>query len=102
MRVLCLDPNTKAEGIMTRRVSADDRSWYVQSLRDHDTHRGYLRRGRVQAVCGIEFTPVQAGLRSLALAGKPLDPEQVDFVAEFATVRCFHEVQAVRVVAGCG
>ena len=51
--------------------------WYVKSLSDHDTHRGYLRRGRVQAVCGIEFTPVQAGLRSLELAGKPPDPDQI-------------------------
>lgn len=55
----------------------DDTDWYVQSLSDHDTHRGYLRRGRVQAICGIEFTPVQAGLRSLALAGSPPDPEQI-------------------------
>jgi len=29
--------------------------WYQQSGRDHDTHRGTLCRGRVQAACGIAF-----------------------------------------------
>jgi hypothetical protein len=77
MRVLCFDSNAKTEDIMTRRASKDGRNWYVQSLSDHDTHRGHLRQGHVQAVCGIEFTPVQAGRRSLALAGKPPDPEQI-------------------------
>lgn len=52
-------------------------AWYVQSLNDHDTHRGYLRRGRVIAHCGIEFAPVRAGIKSPALAGKPPDPDQV-------------------------
>ena len=30
--------------------------WYQRSGRDHDTHRGTLCRGRVQATCGAMFT----------------------------------------------
>jgi len=30
--------------------------WYQRSGRDHDTHRGTLCRGRVQAGCGVMFT----------------------------------------------
>jgi hypothetical protein len=30
-------------------------TWYQRSGRDHDTHRGTLCRGRVQAACGIAF-----------------------------------------------
>jgi hypothetical protein len=30
-------------------------TWYQRSGRDHDTHRGTLCRGRVQAGCGIAF-----------------------------------------------
>jgi hypothetical protein len=30
--------------------------WYQRSGRDHDTHRGTLCRGRVQAACGAMFT----------------------------------------------
>jgi hypothetical protein len=29
--------------------------WYQRSGRDHDTHRGTLCRGRVQAGCGVMF-----------------------------------------------
>jgi hypothetical protein len=31
-------------------------TWYQRSGRDHDTHRGTLCRGRVQAACGAMFT----------------------------------------------
>lgn len=34
-------------------------SWYLQSLNAHNTHRGHLRRGRVLAACGVEFSPVR-------------------------------------------
>jgi hypothetical protein len=30
-------------------------TWYQRSGRDHDTHRGTLCRGRVQAACGVMF-----------------------------------------------
>jgi hypothetical protein len=30
-------------------------TWYQRSTQDHDTHRGTLCRGRVQAACGIAF-----------------------------------------------
>ncbi|MDQ3763665.1 MAG: hypothetical protein M3460_19205 [Actinomycetota bacterium] len=40
--------------------------WYQRSGRDHDTHRGTLCRGRVQAACGAMFTAY-----GTALAGAP-------------------------------
>lgn len=52
--------------------------WYLRSTGDQDTHRGYLRRGRVLAVCGVEFSPVRAlTTRGPALPGEPSDPEQI-------------------------
>ena len=51
--------------------------WYLQSLKAHDTHRGHLRRGRVMAVCGVEFSPLRAGIARPALPAEPPDPEQV-------------------------
>jgi len=41
-------------------------TWYQRSPRDHDTHRGTLCRGRVQAACGIAFAA-----SGTALAGDP-------------------------------
>jgi hypothetical protein len=41
-------------------------TWYQRSGRDHDTHRGTLCRGRVQAACGIAFAA-----SGTALAGDP-------------------------------
>lgn len=32
-----------------------------KSLGDHDTHHGHLRRGRVLAACGVEFSPQRGG-----------------------------------------
>ncbi|MGH8602280.1 MAG: hypothetical protein ACREXR_05735 [Gammaproteobacteria bacterium] len=53
-------------------------TWYLQSLSDHDTHRGHLRRGRVLAACGVEFSPLRAWRKSgSALPGEPPDPEQI-------------------------
>jgi hypothetical protein len=53
-------------------------TWYRRSMNDHDTHRGHLRRGRVMAVCGVEFSPLRAWRKSgSALPGEPPDPEQV-------------------------
>lgn len=51
--------------------------WYLRSTGDHDTHRGHLRRGRVLAVCGMEFAPLRAGIACPALAAEPPDPELV-------------------------
>ncbi len=53
-------------------------NWYRRSLNDHDTHRGHLRRGRVMAVCGIEFSPVPLWRKGgAALRGELPEPEQV-------------------------
>jgi hypothetical protein len=52
-------------------------SWYLQSLNAHDTHRGHLRRGRVLAVCGVEFSPLRAGIARPALPAEPPDPDQI-------------------------
>ncbi len=41
-------------------------TWYQRSPRDHDTHRGTLCRGRVQAACGVMFAAY-----GTALAGDP-------------------------------
>jgi hypothetical protein len=46
--------------------------WYQRSGRDHDTHRGTLCRGRVQAACGAMFTAY-----GTALPGDPLDPHRI-------------------------
>jgi hypothetical protein len=53
------------------------RAWYLRSTDDHDTHRGKLSRGRVAADCGIEFTPLCAGIARPALPGDPPDPDQI-------------------------
>ena len=45
-------------------------NWYRRSLNDHDTHCGHLRRGRVLAACGVEFSPLRA-LRGSALPDEP-------------------------------
>lgn len=51
-------------------------TWFLRSIKDGDTHRGTLFRGRVNAVCGIQFAPVPA-FGGSALPGAPLDPDQV-------------------------
>lgn len=59
--------------------------WYLQSLSNRDTHRGYLRRGRVLAVCGVEFSPLRAWRKDgPALLGEPPDPEERAVAAERA------------------
>jgi hypothetical protein len=59
----------------------DSPEWYVRSLSDYDTHRGWYCTsiGRVHAVCGVEFAPLPVGWSGdrLALTGQPPDPEQV-------------------------
>lgn len=64
-------------------------SWYLRSLRDHDTHRGELREdGTVMARCGASFTPRltlqvtgpppgELTEGPLALKGNPPDPDQI-------------------------
>ena len=47
-------------------------TWYQRSGRDHDTHRGTLCRGRVQAACGIAFAA-----SGTVLPGDPPDPHQI-------------------------
>lgn len=64
-------------------------TWYLRSLRDHDTHRGELNGdGLVRADCGVLFTP-QRRLQVAgpppgtlvdadpALTGRPPDPDQI-------------------------
>jgi hypothetical protein len=51
-------------------------SWYRRTTSERDTHSGHLRRGRVLAVCGVEFSPIRAWRsRGAALPGAP-DPAQ--------------------------
>lgn len=69
MCVMCFDPDTAIEAIMTQ--------WYLQSQNAQDTHRGHLRRGRVLAVCGVEFSPVRASFVRTALPGEPSDVQQI-------------------------
>jgi hypothetical protein len=56
-------------------------AWFLRSLVDGDTHLGnYSTVTRsVHSLCGLEFVPVKTGLHceSIALAGNPLDPNQV-------------------------
>lgn len=53
-------------------------TWYLQSLNANDTHRGHLRRGRVLAACGVEFSPLRAWRnRGSALPGELPNPEQI-------------------------
>lgn len=53
-------------------------TWYRRSLNHKDTHRGHLRRGRVLAACGVEFSPLRTWRKGgSALSGEPSDPEQV-------------------------
>lgn len=52
-------------------------SWYLQSIKDHDTHRGLLARGQVDAVCGIRFRPLTLEWGRTSLPGPPVDPMQV-------------------------
>lgn len=51
--------------------------WYRRSLSDYDTHCGTLRRGRVLAACGVEFTPKPLVLGRVRFHGMPPDPEQI-------------------------
>ncbi|MGH3802878.1 MAG: hypothetical protein ACRDTD_22670 [Pseudonocardiaceae bacterium] len=52
-------------------------TWYLQSLKDRDTHRGTLTQGRVDAACGIEFEPRTVAFDRKALPGRPPDPDQI-------------------------
>jgi hypothetical protein len=47
-------------------------TWSQRSGRDHDTHRGTLCRGRVQAGCGVMFAA-----SGTALPGDPPDPHRI-------------------------
>ncbi|MGH3885991.1 MAG: hypothetical protein ACRDSZ_05355 [Pseudonocardiaceae bacterium] len=51
--------------------------WYLRSMADHDTHRGLMSGGSVDAVCGIRFTPRPVAFGGEALAGEPPDPDQI-------------------------
>jgi hypothetical protein len=48
------------------------RSWYRQSIRDQDTHWGYVYRSRVHTLCGQQFNAY-----GKALPGAPNDPSQI-------------------------
>lgn len=61
-------PRTLGERAMT---------WYLQSLKAHDTHRGAITRGRVHALCGIQFEAITVAFGAEALPGQPPDPEQI-------------------------
>ena len=52
-------------------------TWYLQSMSNHDTHRGALCRGTVLAECGITFRPSKAVRPDPALRGNPPDPDQI-------------------------
>lgn len=52
-------------------------SWYLQSVKNQDTHRGTLSRGSVIAVCGIRFRPLTVAFGRTALPGPPADPSQI-------------------------
>ncbi|MGH3800541.1 MAG: hypothetical protein ACRDTD_10485 [Pseudonocardiaceae bacterium] len=52
-------------------------NWYLQSLADHDTHRGTMNRGVVNTECGLQFTPRTVAFGAKALPGRPVDPDQV-------------------------
>jgi hypothetical protein len=52
-------------------------SWYLRSTDDHDTHRGMMSRGSVNAACGIRFTPRTIAFGRKALSGPPPDPQQI-------------------------
>lgn len=45
-------------------------TWYVRSSEQHDTHRGTVSRGAVDAVCGIRFEAV-------ARCARPSDPDRI-------------------------
>ncbi|MGH3963916.1 MAG: hypothetical protein ACRDRY_11775 [Pseudonocardiaceae bacterium] len=51
-------------------------TWYLQSPKDNDTHRGTMNRGMVNADCGIQFAPRLVAFGRKALPGPPPDPEQ--------------------------
>lgn len=54
-------------------------TWYLRSLRDHDTHRGDydLDKHLVTARCGEVFKPTPLALGGRGLPHPPLDPAQV-------------------------
>jgi hypothetical protein len=65
-----LDSRSKIEDVMT--------VWYLQSMNAHDTHRGPLRRGRVLAVCGVEFSPLPTWRKGgAAVRVEPTESEQM-------------------------
>jgi hypothetical protein len=48
------------------------KSWYRQSTRDQDTHRGYVYHSRVHTLYGHQFNAY-----GKALPGAPTDPSQI-------------------------
>lgn len=47
-------------------------AWYLRSTGERDTHSGHLRRGRVLAACGVEFSPLRPWrIRGAALPSEP-------------------------------
>ena len=48
------------------------KSWYRQSTRDQDTHRGYVYRSWVHTLCGQQFNAY-----GRALTGEPREPSQI-------------------------
>jgi hypothetical protein len=53
-------------------VTTTSTSWYWQSTRDQDTHRGVVYRARVHTLCGQQFNAY-----GKALTGEPRDPSQI-------------------------
>jgi hypothetical protein len=57
-------------------------SWFVRSMKDHDTHRApnlVLPGGEVLARCGARFTPKLLGAAGnrISFPADPPDPDQV-------------------------
>lgn len=69
--------------------------WYRRSLSDYDTHCGTLRRGRVLAVCGVEFTPKPLIFGRVRFHGMPPDPEQI-------CPECYRRFGVETAGPGCG
>lgn len=52
-------------------------TWFLQSMAEHDTHRGAMTQGMVVALCGIRFAPITLAFGRKALPCQPPDPDQI-------------------------
>lgn len=53
-------------------------TWYLRSMRDHDTHHGQLgAEDTVTASCGVRFTPWPLPYDRVSLPGYPHDRDQI-------------------------